>query len=1108
MRESSWEGGESYQEPEVGDPLSLEGKKILIKEEKEDPPTNQREATSATIEEQGEEYWQQQYDEVRRLEEQLMAIQGFKEMDRQESIQNGWELKFKEVAEDLTKAKEDLTLWKDKHDQVERSLQQQYNETKKLEEQLAVAKDSQIRDATEISNLKDELQHRTTELNDCRKQRRDEQNQAKADIEDNYRRKIIRLQDSLEKANLKAAQLVNSLEVRELEIRDLTLPLPTAVSTAAPLATGFGGKSLDFGSKTTAPTLGFGIQAITTATAAPSTPSLGFGLKTTAASSVAVKLDFGSSMTASSVAPLAFGGSTAPSSSASVAQSISSATGSAPSSEGGVKPIVTSVFGGSVTSTSSAISASDQKTIPKPVAACASAPTSATSSAATTTTASGSIFGGSSTGAASVFGGSSGSSSVFGGAAPNKTAGSVFGTPPAASAAAATAPTASVFGGAPASSSPFDGTKTSTPSSSQPASTAPASSASSIFGGAASQSSVFGGKAPASSGSVFGGSATTAPAPASSAPSAFSSQPSSTSSVFGGQPSSGAKANIKNLQESVEKGVEQRARCFNLQQDNEKLKKKLEDLHQQVQELKRELNLRGNSESRTCDSGCSNGKPHSGGNGRRSEKPKRKDPEGQRFESRPTNHNQAPSQRSDNHGRSGQNRRPHSAHRRRQGDSPDGSDPSSPESSNNYYADSGEDDLYKRSKGRSANFSTHPKVRQKIALLQAELWSTREDIHEDYVLSQEDVATLSSDVLRMHMRNEEHHQYKKDIARIKMKLEKLKIRFSDELSLVDRNSIEIALLSCNNMKKDVINTRDRIREAAKAKNVKLEINRKNGGRKPTFSGDPRETTIVEFLSQVDSYADRCGIPYEELGLLIKNQCKKRAKEVVLEEFGIVDNPNPEEIKTCLKKHFGHKNMVMSEIVSVHLSIGVIPEPVKYGENRKKNLQSAKDILDKTRKHLEMIRKSAPFRPRPPAEDPLDEFALHDEYTQILIGVLPSRERNEYYKNHTNHHGEAKLYYIIDLLEGIKSTVQDIVIRGSLMANPDDSDQEDEPENNEGGGHEAYEEGEQMYESDEGEVYCKEEPSTPDHQGEEGEPDNGQPDGDIWPQECMEECDEW
>ena len=208
-------------------------------------------------------------------------------------------------------------------------------------------------------------------------------------------------------------------------------------------------------------------------------------------------------------------------------------------------------------------------------------------------------------------------------------------------------------------------------------------------------------------------------------------------------------------------------------------------------------------------------------------------------------------------------------------------------------------------------------------------------------------------------------------------------------------------------------------------------------------------------------------------------------------------------KSGLKKHFGHKNMVMSEIVSVHLSIGVIPEPVKYGENRKKNLQSAKDILDKTRKHLVMIKKSAPFRPRPPAEDPLDEFALHDEYIQILIGVLPSRERNEYYKNHMNHHGETKLYYIIDLLEDIKSTVQDIVIRGNLMANLDDPDQE-----NKEGEQDAYEKGEQMYESDDGEVYCKGEPSTPDHQGEEGEPDNDQPDGDIWPQECMEECDEW
>ena len=72
-----------------------------------------------------------------------------------------------------------------------------------------------------------------------------------------------------------------------------------------------------------------------------------------------------------------------------------------------------------------------------------------------------------------------------------------------------------------------------------------------------------------------------------------------------------------------------------------------------------------------------------------------------------------------------------------------------------------------------------------------------------------------------------------------------------------------------------------------------------------------------------------------------------------------------------------------------------------------------------------------------------------------------------------------------------------------MANLDDPDQE-----NKEGEHDAYEKGEQMYESDEGEVYCKEEPSIPDHQGEEGEPDNDQPDGDIWPQECMEECDEW
>ena len=70
------------------EPPTREGEncEILIKEEKEDPPRNQEEITLATIEEQDKEYWQQQYNEVRRLEEQLMAIQGFKEMDRQESL--------------------------------------------------------------------------------------------------------------------------------------------------------------------------------------------------------------------------------------------------------------------------------------------------------------------------------------------------------------------------------------------------------------------------------------------------------------------------------------------------------------------------------------------------------------------------------------------------------------------------------------------------------------------------------------------------------------------------------------------------------------------------------------------------------------------------------------------------------------------------------------------------------------------------------------------------------------------------------------------------------------------------------------------------------------
>ena len=645
-----------------------------------------------------------------------------KDLNVQEGFQNGWKLKHKEVTEDLTKAKEDLNLWKDKHHQMGESLQQQYNETRALEEQLTTAKDSQTRNMAEISSLKDKLQHKTAELDDCRKQRIDDQNRVKAEIEDSCRRRVAGLQDSLEEANSKEMRLANSLKTKELEIVDLN-------------------------------------------------------------------------------------------------------------------------------------------------------------------------------------------------------------------------------------------------------------------------------------------------------------------------------AEIRNLQENAEtkKDVRQSLHYLNLQRDNDRLKKRLEDFQQQVQDLKQELNLRKNDEDRGCDSGRPDGKSHSKEKNKRNEKEKRKDTDGQRPEEGPTGRNQANSQRPDNHGQSSHKERPRSTCGIRRGDDPNDPDPSSSESSDSEETDAGEDSLRERSKARRTTTRAHPtKVGQEIALLQAELRNTMESIYEDYVLNQEDIAALSSDVLKTHMKNAtEYKTYKKEIAAIKIKLERLKIRNENALSQTDIRLINAALNSCKTMKEEVISTRDRLKEAARAKNVKLEINRTNSGQKPTFSGDPGNTTIVEFLSQVDSYIDRCGIPYEESGLLIKNQCKDRAREVVNDEFGIEENPNPEEIKACLRTHFGLPPVVMAQITNTHRSIGVIPEPVQYGENKKKNLQSAKDILDKTRKHLEMIKKSAPFRPKPPAEDPSDEFAVHDEYIQVLVEMLPSLERNEYYKNHRNHHGEAKLQYVINLMEGIKNTVQYIVIRGNLTTEASD-----------------------------------------------------------------------
>ena len=137
---------------------------------------------------------------------------------------------------------------------------------------------------------------------------------------------------------------------------------------------------------------------------------------------------------------------------------------------------------------------------------------------------------------------------------------------------------------------------------------------------------------------------------------------------------------------------------------------------------------------------------------------------------------------------------------------------------------------------------------------------------------------------------------------------------------------------------------------------------------------------------IDSYISRSGIPYEDGGFTIRSLCRGRAKQVLDDEFGTTENPDSTEVKRVLRDHFGIPHIVMTQIIKAHKRIGSIPEPIPYGSDSNKIHDSAKKILDKTRSHQELIKKSEPFR-----ENKIGE------YTRELVDMLPTLERNDYLK---------------------------------------------------------------------------------------------------------------
>ena len=187
---------------------------------------------------------------------------------------------------------------------------------------------------------------------------------------------------------------------------------------------------------------------------------------------------------------------------------------------------------------------------------------------------------------------------------------------------------------------------------------------------------------------------------------------------------------------------------------------------------------------------------------------------------------------------------------------------------------------------------------------------------------------------------------------------------------------------------------------------------------PKFTGEGSHH-IFQFISNMNIHLKQRGVLHEDSGLVLREFCSGKAKNILDGTLRDNANPKPEEIKRILVSHFGNRERILLEIQKEHESLGQIPHPCLPGGASSSFSLSEKhlSLIDK----VEMLTKKTPYDLDQTIPIDLGELKLR-AYADSLLPLMPM----EFFREFRKEMREASTDNST-LLEKLKSILNDIKI---------------------------------------------------------------------------------
>ena len=187
---------------------------------------------------------------------------------------------------------------------------------------------------------------------------------------------------------------------------------------------------------------------------------------------------------------------------------------------------------------------------------------------------------------------------------------------------------------------------------------------------------------------------------------------------------------------------------------------------------------------------------------------------------------------------------------------------------------------------------------------------------------------------------------------------------------------------------------------------------------PKFTGEGSHH-IFQFISNMNIHLKQRGVLHEDSGLVLREFCSGKAKNILDGTLRDNANPKPEEIKRILVSHFGNRERILLEIQREHESLGQIPHPCLPGGASSSFSLSEKhlSLIDK----VEMLTKKTPYDLDQTIPIDLGELKLR-AYADSLLPLMPM----EFFREFRKEMREASTDNST-LLEKLKSILNDIKI---------------------------------------------------------------------------------